>query len=178
MRSTACILVAISLCSLTCNFISHRLQHIRELTRPTGPLDAVRCMSLWTVPRLNGLSRITRVVIHAPASATSNPSFATFYRPTPTTVRQPASAPHPQTSRPRLLRANVSLAPLPLQNYNNKYNMVSVNGVNGIKKEKVVIVGSGNWYVRVRNDSSRLVLTRLSPSRGSAIARVAGKYPP
>ena len=90
-------------------------------------------MSFWTSPRLNGLRRITRVVVHAsainPRYHTSKPSsFAAFHRPT---VRDL----HPQAFASKHLTC-----PLPVQ----ENTMMSVNG---IKKEKVVIVGSGNWYV-------------------------------
>ena len=137
-------------------------------------------MPFWTSPLprlngLNGLNRVTRLVVHASAInvryPTNKPSFfATFHRPT---VRTPASFPSPKF----FFLSNL-LSPLPMQ----KDTMMSVNGV---KKEKVVIIGSGNWFVafRICRPSGRTacrmskpVLTRLSSSRGSAIARIAGKY--
>ncbi|SRR5258706_11706604 len=102
-------------------------------------------MPFWTLPRrlngLNGLNslRVTRLIVHASATNVRYPanklcSFATFHHPT---VRTPASFPSPKSSQSNLR------FPLPVQ----KDTMLSVDG---IKKEKVVIIGSGNWYVPFR----------------------------
>jgi len=121
-------------------------------------------MPIWTSPRLSRLGKVTRLV-HPSAINTNKPSsFATFHRPT---IRVPASFLTPKLSLKNLFSP---LPPLRVQ----KYTMMSING---IKKEKVVIIGSGNWYVALRSSSlpeggrnarriSTPILTRLSSIQG------------
>ena len=120
-------------------------------------------MPIWTSPRLS-LGKVTRLV-HLSAINTIKPSsFVNFHCPT---IRVPASFVTPKLTLKNLLSP---LPPLRVQ----KYTMMSVNG---IKKEKVVIIGSGNWFVALRSSSlpegrrnarriSKPILTRLSSIQG------------